>query len=242
MNDQPNPYASPASESSPPPEERRPSSEFPREMRRVRIGLSLIYYGVVGFVVYFFVYFFLGVLLWPLLFGNSFAYVLDGLQMFAVVGLVLASVLVGEAVCALVPKESGARGFALGVPLLQLGCFPLASIVRRVAPPMAGALAGQAAFVGSLVCFLLFLRQTSLFIGRPDIAGRATRTLVVGVISLLLSLPEIVMAQLGIDSSPEFYGWLPPPQLMGVFGTLGFLATFFMGVNTVDYLRKAINV
>ncbi|TWT37874.1 hypothetical protein KOR34_28400 [Posidoniimonas corsicana] len=240
VSDEANPYASPSATDVAPPGERALATEFPSEMRRVRTGLSLVYYGICGILLLA-----LGMPVVAVVLGGggsqpeALGVVMTAMPLLMLGFAVL--MFVGEVMCTFVPRESGAKGLALAAVGLQVVNW-LATLGGLLVGIALTGVVGGLASLASLICFVLFLRQTSLYIGREDVARRAVRALVVGLVSLALLAPMVVLGATVV--SPGATGGDPPLALsfMAGVGGLGMLAAFLMYANTITYLRKAITL
>lgn len=234
MTDPENPYASPTAASIPLPGDRPLRTEFPAELRRVRLGLSLVYYGICGVL--------LATICTP------FLVALDVMVVLGIAGIMFVlstMIFVGQALCIAVPVESGAKGLAIAAAVLQLASWAVSlgtSLFESSVGVVGGSLVGGLASLASPICFVLFLRQTARYVGEHAIAARATRTLIVGLIAAAMFVPGMVwMPGFGFAAAggpvPET-AWL---AMMGI-GGLMMLAAFLMYANTITYLRKAIRL
>ncbi len=240
MADSPNPFAAPQTASTP--EEDVWGDTPPEALLKVKTGLSMVYYSICGMLL-------LGILWGVVLFMIGLDDELMGMMGLALGGgfLLLALVgLAGQGFCLAIPPETGARGLVQASIALQ-GVALFASLASMVfdwpseAEPnlqIAIAVAMMLCNMVAIVCFILFMRRVALHIARRDVAGRATRALVAGVIATLTYGTGLVLMQnadqLGIS--------------MGVVGTVSLvgliliLVSLIMYANTVTYLRKAIVV
>ncbi|MCO6043976.1 hypothetical protein NG895_08655 [Aeoliella sp. ICT_H6.2] len=232
MSDSSNPFASPQTDAVARPEVVW-AAEQPEALRKVKLGLTLVYIGICGMLL-------CVAVLAPLLMFSLGASRIELVALLGLAVLVFSVVmLVGQIFCIAVPAESGARPFAISAVVLEVVCL-LAMVLGTIATVVGmlatvGAIGQALANVGSVTCFLLFLRKVAQYIERPDIAARAMRALIVGVLSTI----AIAVGAMGPFAPPtqgEFLGWL------AILGMLGALVAFVMYANTVTYLRKAITV
>lgn len=242
MPEELNPFASPQAMDSD-----RPAmawaDEDPEALRRVRLGLTMVYYGICALILFAITMPFLGFMLFAQIGGAPEA----GLTTFGLVfgGLVLLLTLVifaGEILCTAAPRESGAKSLAFAAVALQgvsLGSVLLTWLLEWMESPTAVMVVqgvGNLAGLMSLVCFVLFMRRLALFIQRRDVAGRATRSLIVGTVSLVLLVAGVALELVGLDAP------LLAASIAMMVGGLGFLVALVMYANTVTYLRTAIMI
>jgi len=240
MSNQLNPFASP--QSAPEPGYANWATSHPAALGRVKMGLTLVYGSICALI--------LVSLAMPFAFmtlrigrgGESIALLLGAA--FLLLTLVMFA---GMILCVAVPPESGAKTFAIAAVVFQAIAYTTSALVGI--PAVAGfqllplSLGGILVMIGnlttaiSLVCFVLFMRRLALFIVRYDVAGRATRVLVVGGIVLLLIAVGTAMNMLNSALPAEL---AQVPGLLVTIGGIGGLVTFIMYANTVTYLRKAI--
>lgn len=246
MLDTSNPFASPLAEVTV--AERGVMGEHPEALCKVRTGLSLVYYGICGILLSVLLLVIVSVLRVP---GGmaGMGPMQIAMVLFAIaIMLFMLMMLIGEAFCIAVPAESGAKGLAVAAFLLAI--LPFLSGIAGVVIGRSGnpALGQMISNIGSLVqplsllCFVLFLRQTAIFIGRRDVAGRAVRTLAVGVLATLLTIGGAVFVGMSLVQGGAAVD--PPPaafMVMGL-GSLMMLVALLMYANTITYLRKAITV
>ncbi len=241
MTADPNPFASPQSYSPPIVTEGPFATEFPAEMRRVRIGLSLVYYGICGIL--------LTAITMPFVVGFA---VQGGGQDAGFLTLIMGGLMIafglmmfgGQVMCISVPEESGAKGLVLASVVLQAFSLLMSLALAMVAVGAAGSVAsgiGNLLGVVSMVCFVLFLRQTAIYIHRTDIAGRAVRTLIVGIVAMGLLIAGGIAMFLVINNGNLESAGVLPGALMTI-GGLASLVALIMYANTVTYLRNAIKV
>lgn len=230
MSDAPNPFASPQTAAVDVPATEW-AADNPVALRKVKLGLLLVYIGICGLLIA----------------GLAFPglVMLGGPEVPATTAILLGLVFIGLAIlmfvgqlfCIAAPRESGAKPLILTAVVLQGVAF-LASLAIFALPAGGTAVTaisviGNVFSVVSLVCFILFLRKFAIYIQRPDIAGRATRALIVGLLSTVLLVALIAAATL---TSAVSLGLLILPCMIGM------LIGLVMYANTVTYLRKAIVV
>jgi hypothetical protein len=231
-----NPFASPQTMASDRPEVMW-AAENPEGLRKVKLGLTLVYAGICGILVTA-----LGFPILMVVVGGALespeTVLLLGLVVTGVMLLLAVLMFVGQLFCLSVPAESGAKPFIIAAVCLQ-GIGFLGTLSGFILPQgmvstlISGGL--NLAGLASFVCFLLFLRKVATYIVRYDIAGRAVRALVVGVLSLV----AIVGISVGQFVSPQVMG---PLQMLVLIPGLGMLVSLVMYANTVTYLRRAITV
>jgi len=147
---------------------------------------------------------------------------------------------VGHFFCLAVPRESKARGLAVGIVALQVIGFMMIPVAIVVAVIRGGIDADmlltvfQAAAVllgfGTLWLFTLFLRAVSKYIGRVDLVGRAenVRNLLAAIAGLGAFAVILTVAK---------------PEVWGLFAFLALVVTaitMLRYVNVTRSLRKAI--
>lgn len=230
MSDDVNPFASPQTSGIERPEVLW-ATEQPEALRKVKIGLTLVYASICG-------------ILLAVLGGPIVMITLAGPENFVLVGVVLGVVtvllnlmmIVGQVLCLAVPAESGAKPLinaAVGLQGLAFVCTLLTFALSDGPAAIVVVGISYLANAVSLICFILFLRRVALYIQRPDIAGRAMRALVVGLVSVAV----LAVAGILVSITPN-----PALGLIMLPAMLGMLIGFVMYANTVTYLRKAISV
>lgn len=166
-------------------------------------GLGLLIQGwatVSMFLLFVFVFlasFFVGVLAGGGRAGSPGLIILVG---FAAIGMFIAAivVLVGECICIAIPQRSGAKGLIIAAicclaaqvvfTVIQVMADQGTSNPFRPAPFQSGPSAGQmllalmgfVAGLGHLICFELFLKKSSQYVRRDDLARQAM-TILIGV-------------------------------------------------------------
>lgn len=233
-----NPFASPQTDDLAAKADQSSSIKFPDKMRRVRAGLSLAYLGICGIPLL--IIFALVVLFvtGPILNPRPLAQAAGVICLVALAGLGVA-IFVGQVMCIAVPRESGAKGWVVAAIILQLSSL-LASFGVFVAIAQHRWLFGSiSAFLSlmAMLCFLLFLHKTALYVQRGDIAWRAVRSIMVGVVSVLAGLLLLLLPRESLDG--ELNAVVVILCLVAVFG---FLLALIMYANTITYLREAIEV
>ena len=246
-SDPANPYASPQVEMILPHGVQWVQADSP-SLRQTGVGLSLIYYGIVT-VLLSVIVMVMGVCAAAVA-GGRFGRLALGVTALAGLGVIVGSILnfVGPLVCLAVPAESGAKGLIVGSVILQLGSVTH-TVLLVVAPgvisgPMSTAM-NLLGIVAALL-FVLFMKQVSAYIGRPDLAARARNVLLAaaalfltGVLGTVASLatagPEGVRS-LAMDGP----GALPGLALLMMVLAIGVLIVFVMYANLIDALRKAL--
>lgn len=239
MSDLPNPFAAPQTASAP--DENVWGDTPPEALLKVKTGLSMVYFSICGMLL-------LALLIPAILFSlgdnldpNSLG--LLGLLLGGGFLLLVLLGLAGQGFCLAVPPETGARSLVTASLVLQ-GISVFGSVAGLVLNlPLIGDSVWKIVMMGlslaSVVCFLLFMRRVALHIHRGDVAGRAMRALIMGIIATVTYATAVVLALLGVRQ-------LGDP--MGISGILAFvgailmLISLIMYANTVTYLRKAIVV
>ena len=138
--------------------------------------------------------------------------------------------LVGPIFCLSVPAETNAKGLIIGAVVLQLLNFSIT--VLSAAGVNLGPFAPFAQMFGvlSAICFVLFMRRLSQFIGREDLASRAGRVLMLGLVT--------VVAAIGSFFAMFTLGPAAALLLLGVAAMM--LIAFVMYANLVNALSKAL--
>ena len=187
-------------------------------LSKTAIGLSLVYYGIILFL-----------LSTILTFGAAF---FPFALMITLGGFMISSVmmLVGPIFCLSVPAETNAKGLIIGAVVLQLLNFSIT--VLSAAGVNLGPFAPFAQMFGVLpaICFVLFMRRLSQFIGREDLASRAGRVLMLGLVT--------VVAAIGRFFAMFTLGPAAALLLLGVAAMM--LIAFVMYANLVNALSKAL--
>lgn len=232
MSDVPNPFASPQTRSEASAVEQW-SAQHPEALRKVKLGLTLVYAGICGIL--------LVAIGFPILMFSG------GPDLMASLGTVMAILMValgllmfvGQVLCIAVPEQSGARMLIVASVALQGLSFVFTLLMVTgllgTAVGVAISLLGNLLSVASLVCFVLFLKKVAQYIDRYDIAAKATRSLIVGLISAAGLAASPLLALLGIG-----IGGLASLLILGC--AIGALVALVMYANTITYLRKAIKV
>ena len=191
-------------------------------LSKTALGLSLVYYGIVLFL--------LSIIL---MFAAAF---FAPVLIISIGGIIIGSVLmfVGPLLCLSVPAETNAKGLIIGTVVLQvinLG-FP-------ILPTLGVELSGFQSFaqifgVLSAICFVLFMRRLAQFIGREDLASRARNVLVLGIVVFLTAIGGFVAIFALMDRAElSFFGIMLVVMLLG-------LVLFVMYANLVNALSKAL--
>ena len=242
MSEELNPFAAPQADLTASPQEQWAQGHT-ESLRKVKTGLMLVYTGICGVLLCA-----IGSVLVSMTLGGVLNPVFRiGVLVFGVVSFI------GQIACTAAPRESGARSFAIAAVVLT--CVSVLAVVSLFATGLAvgfGVRLGNeigiesylrfvqviaglqiVANLASQVCYIYFLKRLALFVERSDIAGRAVKSLIVGVISLVaIILAAVTSEVLGIESL----------GLLAVIGLIGLLIAFVMYANTITYLRKAIPV
>ncbi len=217
MSDSPNPYAPPSAAPSPAGAEWMAND--PAALSRTAFGLSLVYYGILLILLSIILFFALG-----FVFGLA--------AILAVPGFLIGSILmfVGPLFCLTVPAETNAKGLIITAVVLQI-----INIVAVLLPFAGVDLAGFDSFVQifsvlSSIFFVLFMRKLAIFIGREDLAKRASNILVGGLVSFFGAIASGVLAFL---IGPAI------SLMLFVFAIVG-IVIFVMYANLVNTLSKAL--
>lgn len=226
MGNEQNPYASPRHVSPVVPESTL-RTDYPQQLRRVRLGLTLIYYAIVCtvlLVIGAILAMFLG-LVGP---GNLTVFVVAPAFF---IGLAL---FVGECLCVQAPAEYGAKNWAIAAVVLHVATWLLPLVQFVVGQSILLSFLGNALSLALLFGFVVFMRQLAFSLNQRAVAGRANRTLFLGGIAVVLILAGSVL--IPKVASPEAL------QITAGIGFLLLFATFLMFASTVTYLRKAIRL
>jgi hypothetical protein len=242
MADSPNPFAAPQTASAPGDDVWGDTP--PEALLKVKTGLSMVYYSICGMLL-------LGILWAVLLFtlrGGLDDEMMEMLGLMLGGGFLLLALvgLAGQGFCLAVPAETGARGLVQASIALQ-GVTLFASMASLVSgwpsgdEPILNFVLGAAMMVlnlAGMACFILFMRRVALHIARRDVAGRATRALVAGVLAAAVYGTGLVLMQYSeqMGVTPGVVG------IVSLVGMVGILIALIMYANTVTYLRKAIVV
>ncbi|MDG2220068.1 MAG: hypothetical protein P8L85_01725 [Rubripirellula sp.] len=137
---------------------------------------------------------------------------------------------VGPLFCLTVPAETNAKGLIITAVVLQI-----INIVAVLLPFAGVDLAGFDSFVQifsvlSSIFFVLFMRKLAIFIGREDLAKRASNILVGGLVSFFGAIASGVLAFL---IGPAI------SLMLLVFAIVG-IVIFVMYANLVNTLSKAL--
>ena len=134
---------------------------------------------------------------------------------------------IGPLLCLAVPPETNAKGLIVASVIFQLiNTVMVVVSMFSIFPMMQGI--GQLFGFISAVLFVLFMRRLALFVGRQDLADRARNILILGAITVVVSM-------LGLFS-------LIVPAMGMLFLGVGILGIimFVMYANLVNYLRLAL--
>jgi hypothetical protein len=187
-------------------------------LSKTALGLTVVYSGIVllllcliSMLATIFAPF-----LMPLVFG---AIIIAAIMMF-----------VGPIFCLSVPPETKAQGLIVGSVVLQLINLAL-TIVAFAGIELFGIQAFSQLFgVLSAVLFVLFMRKLALFIGRPDLASRASNVLILAAVVFLVGFAA---------GATMFWGAQVGGFLFFILAIMT-LFLFVMYANLVNYLRKAL--
>jgi hypothetical protein len=158
--------------------------------------------------------------------------------LMVVVGYILQ--IVGPLLCLAVPAESGSKGLIIGsvvcmlLSIFGMGLGWFGVQLTKIDP----GLSSPTGILGSIL-FMLFLRQLSLYIGRPDLARRA---LIVLIGSILV--PVLLVGTAFFTIGARFAGGgaaaAGSGSLVIFVLLLAGLVVFIMYANLVNALRKAL--
>jgi hypothetical protein len=217
-----NPYAAPTSTTMHPRAAEWLQSPDDPSLQKVAGGLGMIYSGilvVIGGSI-------LGALAVVFAFGVGGA--IGGM---VVVPLVLVTLLTGVITlkCLATPEETGAKGLIGGAVTLYAAGFILSVIWQSTKTP-SFLVASQVIWLGGSICFLLFFRQLSRFIGAGHLAERA----------------RLLLVLLGITTGVRLFGLIGQFVSIPLLGLLGFgaliisVVSFFLYLGLLNRLKMAI--
>lgn len=194
----------------------------PAALSNTALGLSLVYYGIVLF-------------LFSLILGMLAGIFLPLVALLALPGILIAPILmfVGPLFCLTVPAQTNAKGLIIATVVLQLANYVAIFL------PMIGFDFGefqrftQTLNLLSNICFLLFMRKLAMFIGRVDLAGRASRILIGGIVVLVGIIATAVFTMARLDASMIMLALL---ALLAI----GVVVLFVMYANLLNALSKAL--
>lgn len=190
----------------------------PAALSKTALGLSLVYYGII-----------LSLLSTILTFAAFF--IPFGL-IITLSGFMIGSVMmfVGPIFCLSVPAETNAKGLIVGTVVLQLINFS-ATVLPAVGVDF-GLFSPFAQMFGVLaaICFILFMRRLSQFIGREDLASRAGRVLMLGSVTVVAAIGGFV----------AMFVLTPVAAFSFLVISVMMLIAFVMYANLVNALSKAL--
>ncbi|MGB0596195.1 MAG: hypothetical protein ACPGLY_05870 [Rubripirellula sp.] len=217
MSDSPNPYAPPSAAPSPAGAEWMAND--PAALSRTAFGLSLVYYGILLILLSIILFFALG-----FVFGLA--------AILAAPGFLIGSILmfVGPLFCLTVPAETNAKGLIITAVVLQIINI-VAVLLQFAGVDLAGFDSFAQIFsVLSAIFFVLFMRRLARYLGREDLAKRASNILVGGFVSFFGAIASGVLAFL---IGPAI------SLMLLVFAIVG-IVIFVMYANLVHTLSKAL--
>jgi len=191
----------------------------PVALSNTALGLSLVYYGIVLF-------------LFSLILGMLAGFFLPVVALLALPGILIGPILmfVGPLFCLTVPAQTNAKGLIIATVVLQLANYVAIFL------PMFGFDFGEfQPFMQTLnllsnICFLLFMRKLALFIGRDDLAGRASRILIGGIVVFVGIIATAIFTMTMLDAS----------MIMLALLGIGAIVLFVMYANLLNALSKAL--
>lgn len=247
-----NPYQSPAFSEAERPD---PPAANTRRLKTTRAGLYTVYYGICAVLFAIGVGILLGIL------GDSIG--IPVLMILAEVVAIAAgfggsiAILVGQILCLTVPRESGGKGHVQIAVAIQASSILLAigSQVTTAMMLASGSVDPTLFLIGSIilgivnyvmvlvgyVCFLYFIKNLALYIGRTDLASSSSTVmkLMIAVAAMLFVFP--VMAILLSIAVPAIgrLGGIGIMLIMLIIA-ITLLITFIRYANLVGYLARAI--
>jgi hypothetical protein len=191
----------------------------PVALSNTALGLSLVYYGIVLF-------------LFSLILGMLAGFFLPVVALLALPGILIGPILmfVGPLFCLTVQAQTNAKGLIIATVVLQLANYVAIFL------PMFGFDFGEfQPFMQTLnllsnICFLLFMRKLALFIGRDDLAGRASRILIGGIVVFVGIIATAIFTMTMLDAS----------MIMLALLGIGAIVLFVMYANLLNALSKAL--
>jgi hypothetical protein len=227
MQDEFNPYASPATSTMHPRAAEWLRSTDDPSLQKVAQGLGLIYNGTVTMIVVIIAGIFLALLM-------GFAAGGGGAMMIIVIAALallaaLIMIIVGTLMCLATPEETGAKGLIVAsVALYAVGI--LLSIVGALTRSELAQNAGGLASLGGNITFLLFLKQLSQFIGAIQLVERAKLLLILLGVTIGLQLISFVVALAGVGAI----------ALLALAVIVIGLVSLFLYLGLLNNLRQAI--
>jgi hypothetical protein len=154
--------------------------------RKVRSGLATIYYCIITILLAF-ILFFVGAIVMGA--AGGFQNPNADPPVGAIIGILIfglvvfcagIGVLIGQALCAAVPPQSGARGYAVAAILCTVLYILLSMASGATENRAIGGIGGLISMIG-YVCFVLFIRQSASYLGDHDLSSSASRFLIFAV-------------------------------------------------------------
>jgi hypothetical protein len=148
----------------------------------VRAGLGMMYYSIVTIVVCV-ILVILGAVITGAMAGPGADREPPAALMILLIPIGLAvliagfAVLIGQARCASVPQQSGARGVAQGSAVCLVGYILLSMVGGAMQNPALSAVGGLLSLIGT-VLFILFIRRSAAYLGNDELATSAARYLI----------------------------------------------------------------
>lgn len=191
----------------------------PVALSNTALGLSLVYYGIVLF-------------LFSLILGMLAGFFLPVVALLALPGILIGPILmfVGPLFCLTVPAQTNAKGLIIATVVLQLANYVAIFL------PMFGFDFGEfQPFMQTLnllsnICFLLFMRKLAMFIGHDDLAARASRILIGGIVVFVGIIATAIFTMTMLDAS----------MIMLALLGIGAIVLFVMYANLLNALSKAL--
>ena len=160
-------------------------AELQSALSRVATGLAMMYWSLVGTFVLIVSMFVIGLvahgqpdMVPPIMVALS----------WAILALTALSV-AGTLFCLATPEETGARSLLVGsVVFMLIGTtLQVAGLLGIHIPDILNSISAPTQIV-SAILFVLFLRKLAQFLAAPELAKRATRLVIAGIIGVLLGL------------------------------------------------------
>ncbi|MEM8865997.1 MAG: hypothetical protein AAGF31_10685 [Planctomycetota bacterium] len=247
MTTEHNPFAAPlTSEEAPTPNTFQ--AEHPESLEKVRKGLLMVYISICGILLLMIGAAVLGGVAAAAGPQGGAAIGILALVGFGILGLAILN-LVGVCFCLAAPDSSNGRPLVVASLVLQISSFVLAFAGQFVIAAAGGGLIAMQIVqaitnlmsFAAIICFLLFLWRMADYIERPDVAGRAKRTMIIGAVSLgAIIVTGITFGTMAAGGGPPGDAVMAPVGIVMAVSGLGVLIATIMYANTITYLRKAI--
>jgi hypothetical protein len=197
--------------------------------RRVRSGLSNIYYSIFGMIFSIIVIAIAGGVYGGMFAGQNGAdmpvalTVIIGICGLAIIAAAI-GILVGQLMCAAVPENSGARGMAMGAALCLVVSVLMGMVGGGLHNQAISSLGNVISMVGYIL-FVLFIKRSAAYLNNAPLAASAGRFLIFGVAMVVGGVALGVIAAIG--------------QAPGILMAVGF-AVFVVGLVAFVWYLKLI--